>query len=51
MEDLEKYGIKNPELLQIIQIVVEGTNVEGETIQILLSSNRRVLPIPYTEQP
>lgn len=47
----EDWGLKNTELIQRTAIFLEGENDEGEKVQVLLASNRRILPIPYSEEP
>lgn len=46
------YNIQVKEVIQVTQIIVVGhTTNDGKEFEMVVASNRRPLPVPYSEEP
>lgn len=47
----EDYNFVVREVVQITQIVLVGTADSGVEFEMVVASNRRSIPVPYSEEP
>lgn len=47
----EDYNFSIEDVVQESKIILIGKDEVGNPIEMVVASNRRILPVPYTEEP
>ena len=45
------HTIRVLEMVEVTHIVLVGEDKKGKEVELIVASNRRTLPVPYTEEP
>lgn len=47
----DDFGFSVEDVVQESKIILVGKDEEGNPLEMVVATNRRVLPVPYTEEP